>query len=91
MENKSFTTFELITPKTKTEGKEPVHCCPYCGVSHYSMGATIATLIGYTTVVKDGKIISEDPNTYTTSCHCLSCDKDFSIIRKGNSYEIHKQ
>ena len=89
MENKNFTTFELITPENKT--KEPIHCCPYCGISHYALRATVGTLIEYTPVIKDGTIINEDPNSYTTSCHCLNCDKDFNIVRRGDKYEIHKQ
>jgi hypothetical protein len=94
MENKSFTTFELITPEVKKEEKEKekglIHCCPHCGVSHYSVGATMGTALGYELIMKDGKIINEDPNTYTTACFCLNCHKDFSIVRKGNSYEIYK-
>jgi hypothetical protein len=89
MENKSFTTFELITPEVKAE-KETIHCCPHCGISHYSVGPTMATMIGYETIIKDGKVISQDPNIYTTDCHCLNCNQDFKIVRKGNSYEIYK-
>ena len=90
MENKSFTTFELITPEIKKEEKELIHCCPYCGVSHYSIGATTGTALGYELIMKDGRVINEDPNTYATACFCLNCHKEFSIVRKGNSYEVHK-
>lgn len=87
MENKNFATFELITPENKMEE----HLCPYCGANYYRINSEVSTLIGYSEIIKDGKVVSEDPNTYTTHCTCLQCNNDFKIVRKGRTYEIYKQ
>ena len=72
-----------------TEHKEIIKC-PYCGESFYSEGYSIATAIYSPPVYKDGKLISTDPNIYTTHCHCLSCDKNFNIIRNSNGIKVVK-
>ena len=57
--------------------------CPKCNVSYYVEQATIATLLAWEPIYKDGKLISQDPNTYTTSCKCMACGQGFDIIRKA--------
>ena len=62
--------------------------CPHCRKCHYKENYTTSTAMGWSTVVKDGKVISEDPNIHTTYCTCLECGCEFSFDNKGNIYEL---
>ena len=65
--------------------------CPYCNESYYQEGVTTTTLLYYPPIYKDGVNINPDRNTSTTTCHCLSCGKEFYI--HGNAvdgYEVAK-
>lgn len=84
---KRLTTNEsTIEDETDVE-PEPVKC-PYCGESYYTIKSTISTLIAHEPIYSDGKLISSDPNTYTTHCHCLKCKKDFNIIQNSNGIKV---
>lgn len=52
--------------------------CPHCGESYYEELYSTSTLLGWTPVYKDGKLINSDPNIITTHCSCLSCNEKFS-------------
>jgi len=56
--------------------------CPHCGESYYREDYTTSTLIYSPIIIKDGKVVSNDLNTYSTHCHCLNCGKDFDIRTK---------
>ena len=56
--------------------------CPNCHESYYSEHITVSTALFWEPIYKDGKNISKNPNTYTTSCTCMSCGQEFSIVRK---------
>ena len=55
--------------------------CPNCGVSHYQEKYHTATAMYCPPIIKDGVVISEDDNYYTTNCSCIACGYDFQIVR----------
>ena len=55
--------------------------CPYCNESYYIEYGTWCTALGWRKIYKDGEQINKDPNTYTTECKCMACDKYFNIVR----------
>ena len=79
---------EVINYFLNKDKKTSSLACPYCGKSHFTMGPTISTCLYSPTVVKEGKVISKDPNSHTTQCHCLECDKDFLIVN-GKVKDAH--
>lgn len=56
--------------------------CPHCGSRSFIIASTVSTSIAWTAAFVDGKRVDLDPNTYTSSCHCLKCDKFFNLIEK---------
>lgn len=65
--------------------------CPYCNDSYYEEGITSVTDIYYPPIYKDGENINPDRNARTTTCHCLSCGKDFYISgNDADGYEVCK-
>lgn len=56
--------------------------CPKCSASRYIEQGTVGTLISWPLIYENGKLISKDPNIYTTSCECLACGQEFDIVRK---------
>ena len=53
--------------------------CPYCNKSYYQENYHVSTAMYSPVVVKDGEIISHDPNYHTTHCTCLNCGHTFRI------------
>lgn len=62
--------------------------CPNCHASYYVERGTIATALAWTNIYRDGKLISTNPNTYTTSCKCMNCGQEFNVIKKGSETKI---
>lgn len=62
--------------------------CPNCGESYYTELYHTATAIYSPTVIKDGKVVSKDPNFYTTHCRCLACGKDFTITKHYDEVKV---
>ena len=62
----------MIDPST-------MHKCPHCKESYYQIKYSTSTALCCPTVIRNGKIISEDINTHTDFCVCLNCGKDFTI------------
>jgi len=54
--------------------------CPYCNESYYTEKYTMSTAMYCPTVIKDGKVISNDCNIHTTVCECKNCGKEFKIV-----------
>lgn len=81
---KATEAYKRLTDKEREANKEDIIKCPYCGESYYTIRSTVSTLIACESVYKDGKLISKDPNTYTTHCHCLNCNKDFNIVKNSD-------
>ena len=61
--------------------------CPHCGESYYAEKYSVSTVLGWTPVYRNGKLINENPNITTTHCTCLNCHKDFSYNNKGIEVE----
>ena len=64
------------------EGVNKMAKCPYCGKNYYRELYSTSTCLYCSPVYKDGKLINNEPNTTTTHCHCLNCNKDFSYNNK---------
>jgi DNA-directed RNA polymerase subunit M/transcription elongation factor TFIIS len=47
--------------------------CPKCGKSHYAYLYGTRTLLGWTPIYKDGKLVNKDPNTTTHHLECREC------------------
>ena len=54
--------------------------CPHCGAKHFIVGGSSSTAMYCPTIVKDGKVISEDRNISTTEYRCLECGKTFKTV-----------
>ena len=53
--------------------------CPYCNKSYYQENYHTRTAMYSPTIIKDGEVISKDPNYETTHCTCLNCGHTFMI------------
>lgn len=62
----------MIDPST-------IHRCPYCKESYYQGKFSTSTALYCPTIIRNGKVVSEDRNIHTTYCTCLNCGKDFTI------------
>lgn len=68
-----------------------IYKCPYCGESYYKEGVSVTTDLYYPPIYKNGVNINPDRNARTTTCHCLSCDKEFYICGNDvDGYEVTK-
>ena len=63
--------------------------CPNCGISHYQENYTTATAMYSPTIIKDGVVVSEDPNYYTTNCTCCACGVEFYIRQHRGKTEVY--
>jgi len=71
-----------------SRGLENETKCPYCGARHFIIGGGMCTAMYCPTIMKDGKVISEDHNIYTQEYECLECHKRFkSVNGKVMKYE----
>ena len=57
--------------------------CPKCGKSHFMLGPSFTTCVYCPTIIKDGKVVSDDVNQTTTQCTCQECGTIF-YINKNN-------
>ena len=53
------------------------YICPHCGKSDYYEQYTTATCMYSTPHYRDGVLVNDDPNYYTTFCRCAACGKEF--------------
>ena len=61
--------------------------CPYCGKRHFQLGSCMTTAMYCPTIIKDGKVVSNDHNTSIQHCYCLECGGEFEI-RDGKVEKI---
>jgi hypothetical protein len=52
--------------------------CPKCGKSHYAYLYSTKTLLAWTPIYKDGKLVNKDPNTTTHHLKCQECGRQFT-------------
>jgi 5-methylcytosine-specific restriction endonuclease McrA len=67
--------------------------CPKCGKSHYAYLYGTRTLLGWTPIYKDGKLVNKDPNRTTHHLKCQECGHQWSttetiISQAGDNNEI---
>ena len=55
--------------------------CPKCGKSHYAYLYGTRTLLGWTPIYKDGKLVNKDPNTTTHHLECQECGHQFTTTK----------
>ena len=55
--------------------------CPKCGKSHYAYLYGTRTLLGWTPIYKDGKLVNKDPNTTTHHLECQACGHQFTTTK----------
>lgn len=55
--------------------------CPYCGESYYLELYKTTTCLGWAPIYKNGVLQNSNPNTTTTHCRCLNCNKDFEYTK----------
>ena len=60
--------------------------CPHCGESYYAERYSTSTCMGFIPIYKDGVLVNKDPNTTTTYCYCIGCNKEFTY-KSGNNEE----
>lgn len=57
--------------------------CPNGHEDRFYEGESTGTLIGWQEIVDaDGRVISQDPNTYRTTYTCVTCGAKFDVIRR---------
>lgn len=72
---------EFMAKTVITDAESPITypVCPHCGKSYYREDYSTSTCMYCPPIIKNGKVISEDKNISVKHCHCLNCDKDFTI------------
>lgn len=58
--------------------------CPECGKSHYQVGSTVSTMMGFSPVYKNGVNINPDKNTRTSTLICQECGHVWEVTEGGN-------
>lgn len=53
--------------------------CPNCGGTHYVYKHSMTTALGWVEEYKDGKLISQNPNTTTSYYTCCECNHNFEV------------
>lgn len=61
--------------------------CPKCGQSYYSVNYTTSTLMFCPTIVKDGQVVSNNPNYTTYNCQCIACGARFNVTEHNDNIE----
>lgn len=61
--------------------------CPKCGQNYYSVNYTISTLMFCPTIVKDGQVVSSNPNHTTYNCQCIACGTRFNVTEHNDNIE----
>lgn len=61
--------------------------CPKCGQSYYSINYTTSTLMFCPTIVKDGQVVSSNPNYTTYNCQCIACGARFNVTEHNDRVE----
>lgn len=54
------------------------YVCPHCGESDYYEHYSTATCLYSPPHYKNGVLVDDDPNYYTTYCRCAACGKEFT-------------
>lgn len=53
----------------------------------FETGLSTATMIGWSPIIDaEGNQLNQDPNTYTTTYRCLTCNAEFQVNRRMGEY-----
>ena len=63
-----------------------IKCCK-CGASYFTIRYSMSTAMWSPTVIKDGKIISYNPNHETHYCQCIACGAFFNVTEHNGMIE----
>lgn len=61
--------------------------CPKCGSTYYAIRYQTSTAMWSPTIIKDGQIVSNNPNYTTYACQCIACGAMFSATEHNGVIE----
>ena len=61
--------------------------CPKCGNSYFTIRYSTSTAMWSPTIIKDGKVISNNPNYETHHCQCIACGAFFDATEHNGVIE----
>lgn len=61
--------------------------CPKCNASYFTIRYSTSTAMWSPTVIKDGKVISSNPNYETHHCQCIACGAFFDVTEHNGMVE----
>ena len=61
--------------------------CPKCGASYFTIRYSTSTAMWSPTIIKDGKVISSNPNYETHHCQCIACGAFFDVTEHNGVIE----
>ena len=61
--------------------------CPKCGHSYFTIRYSTSTAMWSPTIIKDGKVISSNPNYETHHCQCIACGAFFDVTEHNGVIE----
>ena len=61
--------------------------CPKCGNSYFTIRYSTSTAMWSPTIIKDGKVISNNPNYETHHCQCIACGAFFDVTEHNGVIE----
>ena len=61
--------------------------CPKCNESYYTIRYSTSTAMWSPTIIKDGKVISSNPNYETHHCQCIACGAFFDVTEHNGLIE----
>ena len=61
--------------------------CPKCGQSYFTVRYSTSTAMWSPTIIKDGKVISSNPNYETHHCQCIACGIFFDATEHNGIIE----
>ena len=61
--------------------------CPKCNQSYFTIRYSTSTAMWSPTIIKDGKVISSNPNYETHHCQCIACGAFFDVTEHNGVIE----
>lgn len=63
-----------------------IKCCK-CGASYFTIRYSTSTAMWSPIIIKDGKVISSNPNYETHHCQCIACGAFFDVTEHNGVIE----
>ena len=61
--------------------------CPKCNQLYFTIRYSTSTAMWSPTIIKDGKVISSNPNYKTHHCQCIACGAFFDVTEHNGVIE----